>query len=162
MKTYPIILPSHGGEDVQAATLTEYQDGSCSIETGSTITTDHKAAAIDVIKRRWPSAYIAEAVRIEPENTPDSAPTTSWGSLLDLAIEAQASHYLDVDVSYNADRCELALEARWPRYPEDGRHNYSCHVIRCNDFTEHTQPAVIEIAKEWLDDLIKQYGNPAA
>ena len=62
------MLPSHGGEDVQAATLTEYQDGSCSIETGSSITTDHKAAALDIIKCRWPGAYIAEAVRIEPEN----------------------------------------------------------------------------------------------
>ena len=71
MKTYPIMLPSHGGEDVQAATLTEYGDGSCVIETGSTVTTDHKAAAIDVIKRRWPSAYIAEAVRIEPEAAPE-------------------------------------------------------------------------------------------
>lgn len=162
MKTYPIMLPCYGGEDVQAATLTEYQDGGCVIETGSTITTGNKAAALDVIKRRWPSAYIAEAVRIELENPPAAAPTTHWGSLLDLAIEVQASHCLDVDVRYNAGRCELTLEALWPRYPEDGNHNYSCHVICCNDFTEHTRPAVIENAKEWLDGLIKQYGNPAA
>ena len=162
MKTYPIMLPCHGGEDVQAATMTEYQDGSCVIETGSTVTTDHKAAAIDIIKHRWPGAYIAEAVRIEPENTSAAAPTTHWGSLLDLAIEAQASHCLDVDVSYNARSGKLILEARWPRNPENGRHHCSCHVICCSDFTEHTQPTVIQNAKEWLDGLLKQSGKSAA
>ena len=54
MKTYPIMLPSHGGEDVQAATLTEYADGGCVIETGSTVTTDHKAAAIATEFVNWP------------------------------------------------------------------------------------------------------------
>ena len=162
MKTYPVMLPSHSTEDVQAATLIEYQDGSCSIETGSTITTDHKAAALEVIKRRWPAAYIAEPVRIEPEAAPDTASIPHWGELLTLSIEVQENHCIDVDVTYNARRCELILEALWPRYPEDGNHNYSCHVICCNDFTEHTRPAVIGNAKEWLDGLIKQYGNPAA
>ena len=105
MKTYPIMLPSHGGEDVQAATLTEYADGSCSIETGSSITTDHKAAAIDVIKRRWPNAYLAEAVRIESE----AAPEPTLGDLLNLAVRLN-SPTLKIDVEFNAEQNVLYID----------------------------------------------------
>lgn len=159
MKTYPIMLPSHGGEDVQAATLTEYQDGSCSIETGSSITTDHKAAAIDVIKRRWPSAYLAEAVRIEPE----AAPEPTLGDLLNLISRLNGEgfyidlrfhgfgHSMIVGVICNSGMVheELALEVI--TNPEKRRR-----------YALPTENVLAQNAIDWLTDLHKKYGNPAA
>jgi len=156
MKTYPIMLPSHGGEDVQAATLTEYQDGSCSIETGSSITTDHKAAAIDVIKRRWPAAYIAEAVR---DDTPPAEAKPTLTDLLKLAQQLTGSGILAVDVEYNSRYGSLILyacveprpKARWLEYE-------ICYW----ELGDNELAAAIQAAIDWLTDLHKQYGNPAA
>lgn len=159
MKTYPIMLPSHGGEDVQAATLTEYADGSCSIETGSSITTDHKAAAIDVIKRRWPSAYLAEAVRIEPEAVPE--PTL--GDLLNLAVRLNGPT-LKIDVEFNAEQNVLYIDTN---FRHDSRRGRLCE-IRLNPDNPHTTAdglmlaAKTQAAIDWLTDLHKQSGNPAA
>lgn len=159
MKTYPIMLPSHGGEDVQAATLTEYADGSCSIETGSSITTDHKAAAIDVIKRRWPSAYIAEAVRIEPE----AAPEPTLGDLLNLAVRLN-SPTLKIDVEFNAEQNVLYIDTNFRHAASRDR---LCE-IRLNPNNPHTTAdglmlaAKTQAAIDWLTDLYKQSGNPAA
>ena len=144
------MLPSHGGEDVQAATLTEYADGSCSIETGSSITTDHKAAAIDVIKRRWPSAYLAEAVRIEPE----AAPEPTLGDLLELAVRLNSEAY-QIEVEFCG------------RNHDTGR-SYQMYEIRLNPInpgiTESGKPlsGKIQDAMRWLQERPKQYGNPAA
>ena len=159
MKTYPIMLPSHGGEDVQAATLTEYQDGSCVIETGSTVTTDHKAAAIDVIKRRWPSAYIAEAVRVEPE----AAPEPTLGDLLNLAVRLN-SPTLKIDVEFNAEQNVLYIDTNFRHAASRDR---LCET-RLNPNSPHTTAdglmlaAKTQAAIDWLTDLYKQSGNPAA
>ena len=159
MKTYPIMLPSHGGEDVQAATLTEYADGSCVIETGSSITTDHKAAAIDVIKRRWPSAYIAEAVRIEPE----AAPEPTLGDLLNLAVRLN-SPTLKIDVEFNAEQNVLYIDTNF----RHAAHRDRLCEIRLNPNNPHTTAdglmlaAKTQAAIDWLTDLHKKYGNPAA
>lgn len=158
MKTYPIMLPSHGGEDVQAATLTEYQDGSCVIETGSTVTTDHKAAAIDVIKRRWPSAYIAEAVRIESE----AAPEPTLGDLLNLAVRLN-SPTLKIDVEFNAEQNVLYIDTNFRHAASRDR---LCE-IRLNPNNPNTTAdglmlaAKTQAAIDWLTDLYKQSGNPA-
>lgn len=153
------MLPSHGGEDVQAATLTEYADGSCVIETGSTVTTDHIAAAIDIIKRRWPSAYIAEAVRIEPE----AAPEPTLGDLLNLAVRLNSST-LKIDVEFNAEQNVLYIDTNFRHAATPDR---LCE-IRLNPNNPHTTAdglmlaAKIQAAIDWLTDLHKQSGNPAA
>ena len=158
MKTYPIMLPSHGGEDVQAATLTEYADGSCVIETGSSITTDHKAAAIDVIKRRWPNAYIAEAVRIEPE----AAPEPTLGDLLNLAVRLNSST-LKIDVEFNAEQNVLYIDTNC----RHASRRYRLREIRLNPDNPHTTAdglmlaAKTKAAIDWLTDLYKQSSNPA-
>lgn len=160
MKTYPIMLPSHGGEDVQAATLTEYQDGSCSIETGSSITTDHKAAAIDVIKRRWPNAYIAESVRIEPE----AAPEPTLGDLLNLAVRLNSEAY-QIEVEFCSRNHTVYIDTKL--YHDTGR-SYQMYEIRLNPInpgiTESGKPlsGKIQDAMRWLQERPKQYGNPAA
>lgn len=160
MKTYPIMLPCHGGEDVQAATLTEYQDGSCVIETGSTITTDHKAAALDIIKRLWPSAYIAEAVRIEPE----AAPEPTLGDLLNLAVRLNSETY-QIEVEFCGRSHAVYIDTKL--YHDTGR-SYQTYEIRLNPInpgiTESGLPlsGKIQDAMHWLQERPKQSGNPAA
>ncbi|HHK5986278.1 TPA: hypothetical protein ACQWGQ_001710 [Neisseria subflava] len=160
MKTYPIMLPSHSGEDVQAATLTEYADGGCVIETGSTVTTDHKAAAIDVIKRRWPSAYIAEAVRIEPE----AAPEPTLGDLLNLAVRLNSETY-QIEVEFFGRNRAICIDTKL--YHDTGR-SHQMYEIRLDpinpEYTITGQPLSdkIQDAMHWLQERPKQYGNPAA
>ena len=160
MKTYPIMLPCHGGEDVQAATLTEYQDGSCVIETGSTITTDHKAAAIDIIKRLWPSAYIAEAVRIEPE----AAPEPTLGDLLNLAVRLNSEIY-QIEVEFCGRSHTVYIDTKL--YHDTGR-SYQTYEIRLNPInpgiTESGLPlsGKIQDAMHWLQERPKQSGKSAA
>lgn len=160
MKTYPIMLPCHGGEDVQAATLTEYQDGSCVIETGSTITTDHKAAALDIIKRLWPSAYIAEAVRIEPE----AAPEPTLGDLLNLAVRLNSETY-QIEVEFCGRSHTVYIDTKL--YHDTGR-SYQTYEIRLNPInpgiTESGLPlsGKIQDAMHWLQERPKQSGKSAA
>ncbi|WP_188209631.1 hypothetical protein [Neisseria subflava] len=62
MKTYPVMLPCHGGEDVEIASIAETEDGRCTILRNH-IQTDNKAAALEIIRQSWPQAYIGESVR---------------------------------------------------------------------------------------------------
>lgn len=62
MKTYPVMLPCHGGEDVKIATITETADGRCTILRNH-IQTDNKADALEIIRQSWPQAYLGESVR---------------------------------------------------------------------------------------------------
>ncbi len=62
MKTYPVMLPYHGGEDVEIATITETADGRCTILRNH-IQTDNKADALEIIRQSWPQAYLGESVR---------------------------------------------------------------------------------------------------
>lgn len=156
MKTYPIILPSHGGEDVQAATLTEYADGSCVIETGSTVTTDHKAAAIDVIKRRWPSAYLAEAVR---DDTPPAEAKPTLADLLKLAQQLTSNGILAVDVEYNSRYGSLILYACIEPRPKG---TWLEHEICYYELGDNELAAAIQTAKDWLNAVAEKHGNPAA
>ena len=154
------MLPCHGGEDVQAATLTEYQDGSCVIETGSTITTDHKAAALDIIKRLWPSAYIAEAVRIEPE----AAPEPTLGDLLNLAVRLNSETY-QIEVEFCGRSHTVYIDTKL--YHDTGR-SYQTYEIRLNPInpgiTESGLPlsGKIQDAMHWLQERPKQSGKSAA
>ena len=160
MKTYPIMLPCHGGEDVQAATMTEYADGSCVIETGSTITTDHKATALDIIKRLWPSAYIAEAVRIEPE----AAPEPTLGDLLNLAVRLNSETY-QIEVEFCGRSHTVYIDTKL--YHDTGR-SYQTYEIRLNPInpgiTESGLPlsGKIQDAMHWLQERPKQSGKSAA
>ena len=63
MKTYPVMLPCHGGEDVKVATIAETADGRCTILRNH-IQTDNKVEALEIIRQRWPQAYIGESVRV--------------------------------------------------------------------------------------------------
>lgn len=63
MKTYPVMLPCHGGEDVEIATITETADGRCTI-LRNRIQTDNKVDALEIIRQSWPQAYIGESVRV--------------------------------------------------------------------------------------------------
>ena len=63
MKTYPVMLPCHGGEDVEIATIDETADGRCTILRNH-IQTDSKVDALEIIRQRWPQAYIGESVRV--------------------------------------------------------------------------------------------------
>ena len=62
MKTYPVMLPCHGGEDVEIASIAETEDGRCTI-LRIHIQTDNKADALEIIRQSWPQAYIGESVR---------------------------------------------------------------------------------------------------
>lgn len=62
MKTYPVMLPCHGGEDAEIATIAETADGRCRILRNH-IQTDNKAEALEIIRQSWPQAYIGESVR---------------------------------------------------------------------------------------------------
>ena len=62
MKTYPVMLPCHGGEDVEIASSAETEDGRCTILRNH-IQTDNKADALEIIRQSWPQAYIGESVR---------------------------------------------------------------------------------------------------
>ena len=62
MKTYPVMLPCHGGEDVEIASIAETEDGRCTI-LRNRIQTDNKADALEIIRQSWPQAYIGESVR---------------------------------------------------------------------------------------------------
>ena len=154
------MLPSHGGEDVQAATLTEYADGSCVIETGSIITTGNKATALDVIKRCWPSAYIAEAVRIEPE----AAPEPTLGDLLNLAVRLNSKTYR-IEVEFCGKSHAVYIDTKL--YHDTGR-SHQMYEIRLNPInpgiTESGQPlsGKIQDAMHWLQERPKQSGNPTA
>lgn len=61
MKTYPVMLPCHGGEDVEIASIAETEDGRCTILRNH-IQTDNKADALEIIRQSWPQAYIGESV----------------------------------------------------------------------------------------------------
>ena len=63
MKTYPVMLPCHGGEDVEITTITETADGRCTI-LRNRIQTDNKVDALEIIRQSWPQAYIGESVRV--------------------------------------------------------------------------------------------------
>ena len=63
MKTYPVMLPCHGGEDVKVATIAETADGRCTILRNH-IQTDNKVDALEIIRQSWPQAYIGESVRV--------------------------------------------------------------------------------------------------
>lgn len=63
MKTYPVMLPCHGGEDVKVATIIETTDGRCTILQNH-IQTDNKVDALEIIRQNWPQAYIGESVRV--------------------------------------------------------------------------------------------------
>lgn len=63
MKTYPVMLPCHGGEDVKVATIAETADGRCTILRNH-IQTDNKVEALEIIRQRWPQAYIGESARV--------------------------------------------------------------------------------------------------
>ena len=63
MKTYPVMLPCHSGEDVEIATIAETADGRCTILRNH-IQTDNKVEALEIIRQRWPQAYIGESVRV--------------------------------------------------------------------------------------------------
>ena len=63
MKTYPVMLPCHGGEDVKVASIAETADGRCTILRNH-IQTDNKVEALEIIRQRWPQAYIGESVRV--------------------------------------------------------------------------------------------------
>lgn len=63
MKTYPVMLPCHGGEDVEIAFIAETADGRCTIFR-TRIQTDNKVEALEIIRQRWPQAYIGESVRV--------------------------------------------------------------------------------------------------
>ena len=63
MKTYPVMLPCHGGEDVEIATIAETADGRYTILRNH-IQTDNKADALEIIRRSWPQAYLGESVRV--------------------------------------------------------------------------------------------------
>lgn len=62
MKTYPVMLPCHGGEDVEIAAIAETADGRCIILRNH-IQTDSKADALEIIRQSWPQAYLGESVR---------------------------------------------------------------------------------------------------
>lgn len=62
MKTYPVMLPCHGGEDVEIASIAETEDGRCTILRNH-IQTDNKADALEIIRQSWLQAYIGESVR---------------------------------------------------------------------------------------------------
>ena len=62
MKTYPVMLPCHGGEDVVIATIAETADGRCTILRNH-IQTNNKVDALEIIRQSWPQAYIGESVR---------------------------------------------------------------------------------------------------
>ena len=62
MKTYPVMLPCHVGEDVEIASIAETEDGRCTILRNH-IQTDNKADALEIIRQSWPQAYIGESVR---------------------------------------------------------------------------------------------------
>lgn len=63
MKTYPVMLPCHGGEDVEISSIAETADGRCTIFR-TRIQTDNKVEALEIIRQRWPQAYIGESVRV--------------------------------------------------------------------------------------------------
>ena len=63
MKTYPVMLPCHGGEDVKVAAIIETIDGRCTIFR-TRIQTDNKVEALEIIRQRWPQAYIGESARV--------------------------------------------------------------------------------------------------
>ena len=63
MKTYPVMLPCHGGEDIEIASIAETADGRCTIFR-TRIQTDNKVEALEIIRQRWPQAYIGESVRV--------------------------------------------------------------------------------------------------
>ena len=63
MKTYPVMLPCHGGEDGEIATIAETADGRCTILRNH-IQTDSKVDALEIIRQSWPQAYIGESVRV--------------------------------------------------------------------------------------------------
>lgn len=63
MKTYPVMLPCHGGEDVVIATIAETADGRRTILRNH-IQTDNKVDALEIIRQSWPQAYIGESVRV--------------------------------------------------------------------------------------------------
>lgn len=56
------MLPCHGGEDVEIASIAETEDGRCTILRNH-IQTDNKADALEIIRQSWPQAYIGESVR---------------------------------------------------------------------------------------------------
>lgn len=62
MKTYPVMLPCHCGEDVEIASIAETEDGRCTILRNH-IQTNNKADALEIIRQSWPQAYIGESVR---------------------------------------------------------------------------------------------------
>ena len=64
MKTYPVMLPCHGGEDVKVAAIIETIDGRCTIKIRTHIQTNNKADALEIIRQRWPQAYIGESARV--------------------------------------------------------------------------------------------------
>lgn len=63
MKTHPIMLPNHGGEDVQVATLYHHPNGEAVVETTTSIRHINLPAAMSHLRTAWPHAYLAEAVR---------------------------------------------------------------------------------------------------
>lgn len=156
MKTYPVMLPSHGHEDMQAAILTEYADGSCTLETGGSVSTSSKAEALDLIRRRWPSAYLAEPVR---DDTPPADAEPTLGDLLNLAHRLTYDGILPVKVEYSSRYCSLILYARIKPWPAPEWREYE---IYCNDLGEIGLPVAIQNAKDWLTALAEKYGNPAA
>ncbi len=153
MRTYPVMLPCHTCEDIRVATLTEYDNGHCALESHNADIVSI-AEAIDIIRRHWPNAYLAEPVR---DDTPPVKPVPTLGDLLNLAIQVQDEHCIDVDVDYNARWRTLLLDVRYPRHPADGVRNYRSYEIRLSDFSEATLDTVIQNAADWLNDLTRKY-----
>ena len=74
MKTQAIMLPSHGGEDQQVATLYHYDNGDVIVESPNATRHLSMAHALEHIRARWPWAYLAESVRDDTPPVPGQAP----------------------------------------------------------------------------------------